>query len=402
MQSRVDSCENQNWYIIFGIWLIYFCFGFTISSIAPIVPFITEDLDISYKQMGLILGAWQFIYIFFALPAGFIIDKYGLKISIFSAALIIALSLVFRGFSNNFYQMWMAVALFGIGGSLISIGAPKASSLWKNQKYRAISIGILITGPMVGSIVSLLVMNSLFMPLFNNDWKYIYILYSLIPLISGFIWLVIFNKNKINYKIDKPHFNIYKSISVFKLIITKKRFILLLILGTCSMLLVHGITGWLPKILSTKEISIKLSSYLAAIPLIIGIFSALIIPRFSNNKIRIKILTFLFINAAIALSMIQSSNYNIYIFGIILLGISTGSFIVLLLNHLTETKDISYENIGIASGLFFSVIEIGGVLGPFIIGLIYDYSNNFNTALSFYIIIIILMLFPLYLLRKLI
>jgi len=401
MQSRVDSYENQNWYIIFGIWLIYFCFGFTISSIAPIVPFITEDLDISYKQMGLILGAWQFIYIFFALPAGFIIDKYGLKISIFSAALIIALSLVFRGFSNNFYQMWMAVALFGIGGSLISIGAPKASSLWKNQKYRAISIGILITGPMVGSIVSLLVMNSLFMPLFNNDWKYIYILYSLIPLISGFIWLVIFNKNKINYKIDKPHFNIYKSISVFKLIITKKRFILLLILGTCSMLLVHGITGWLPKILSTKEISIKLSSYLAAIPLIIGIFSALIIPRFSNNKIRIKILTFLFINAAIALSMIQSSNYNIYIFGIILLGISTGSFIVLLLNHLTETKDISYENIGIASGLFFSVIEIGGVLGPFIIGLIYDYSNNFNTALSFYIIIIILMLFPLYLLRKL-
>jgi len=401
MQSRVDSCENQNWYIIFGIWLIYFCFGFTISSIAPIVPFITEDLDISYKQMGLILGAWQFIYIFFALPAGFIIDKYGLKISIFSAALIIALSLVFRGFSNNFYQMWMAVALFGIGGSLISIGAPKASSLWKNQKYRAISIGILITGPMVGSIVSLLVMNSLFMPLFNNDWKYIYILYSLIPLISGFIWLVIFNKNKINYKIDKPHFNIYKSIAVFKLIITKKRFILLLILGTCSMLLVHGITGWLPKILSTKEISIKLSSYLAAIPLIIGIFSALIIPRFSNNKIRIKILTFLFINAAIALSMIQSSNYNIYIFGIILLGISTGSFIALLLNHLTETKDISYENIGIASGLFFSVIEIGGVLGPFIIGLIYDYSNNFNTALSFYIIIIILMLFPLYLLRKL-
>ena len=402
MQSRVDSYENQNWYIIFGIWLIYFCFGFTISSIAPIVPFITEDLDISYKQMGLILGAWQFIYIFFALPAGFIIDKYGLKISIFSAALIIALSLVFRGFSNNFYQMWMAVALFGIGGSLISIGAPKASSLWKNQKYRAISIGILITGPMFGSIVSLLVMNSLFMPLFNNDWKYIYLLYSLIPLISGFIWLIIFNKNKINYKIDKPHFNIYKSIAVFKLIITKKRFILLLILGTCSMLLVHGITGWLPKILSTKEISIKLSSYLAAIPLIIGIFSALIIPRFSNNKIRIKILTFLFINAAIALSMIQSSNYNIYIFGIILLGISTGSFIALLLNHLTETKDISYENIGIASGLFFSVIEIGGVLGPFIIGLIYDYSNNFNTALSFYIIIIILMLFPLYLLRKLI
>ena len=79
--------------------------------------------------MGLILGAWQLTYMFFALPAGFILDKYGLKISIFIAAIIITLSLISRGLSNNFYQMWLAVALFGIGGPLISVGVPKASSL---------------------------------------------------------------------------------------------------------------------------------------------------------------------------------------------------------------------------------------------------------------------------------
>ena len=144
MLTKNINNENQSWSIIFGLWLIYFCFGYSVSSIAPIVPYITHDLNISYKQMGLILGAWQFTYMFFALPAGFILDRYGLKVSIFLAALIITLSLISRGLSNNFYHMWLAVALFGIGGPLISVGVPKVSSLWKDEKSRTISMLSLI------------------------------------------------------------------------------------------------------------------------------------------------------------------------------------------------------------------------------------------------------------------
>ena len=139
MKLSISPEENKIWFIIFGVWLIYFCFGFTVSSIAPLVPYITDDLNITYKEMGLILGAWQFIYIFTALPAGLFVDKYGLKISIFLSAIIIAISLFSRGLSDNFYNMWIAVALFGIGGPLISVSAPKASTLWANQKNRAIS-----------------------------------------------------------------------------------------------------------------------------------------------------------------------------------------------------------------------------------------------------------------------
>ena len=82
MQKSHYKNDLNIWFIILGVWLVYFCFGFTVNSVAPLVPFITEDLNITYKEMGLILGAWQFIYIFFALPAGIFVDKYGLKISI--------------------------------------------------------------------------------------------------------------------------------------------------------------------------------------------------------------------------------------------------------------------------------------------------------------------------------
>ena len=400
MKTKNKSKKNQSWSIIFGLWLIYFCFGYAVSSIAPIVPYITNDLSISYKQMGLILGAWQFTYMFFALPAGFVLDKYGLRISIFIAALIITLSLISRGLSNNFYQMWLAVALFGIGGPLISIGVPKASSLWKSEKNRAISMGVLFTGPMIGGIFSLLTMNSLMMPLLNNNWKLVYFLYSLAPLSAAILWLYItyekiaLNKNQFN------KFNISESISIFKLIIKKRRFVNVLILGTSGMLLVHGINGWLPKIINSKGIDLTVSSSLATIPILVAIISALTIPRFSNTLTRIKILSILFLNAALSLVLIQSSTYTIFILGLLLLGVSTGSLIVIILNHMSETKGISYNNLGISGGLFFSIIEIGGVLGPFFIGYIYDIYNNFNIALSIYAIIMFMMLFPIFVIRN--
>ena len=400
MLTKNINNENQSWSIIFGLWLIYFCFGYSVSSIAPIVPYITHDLNISYKQMGLILGAWQFTYMFFALPAGFILDRYGLKASIFAAAIIITLSLISRGLSNNFYHMWLAVALFGIGGPLISVGVPKVSTIWKSEKNRAISMGILFTGPMCGGIFSLLTMNSLIMPLLNNNWKLVYFLYSLAPFLAGLIWLFITKNKIILNKKESSLLNISDGISIFKLIITKNRFINILILGTAGMFLVHSITGWLPKIIYAKGVNLSLSSALATIPIIVGILSALIITRFSNKTTRINILTILFMNAGLSLFFIQSSNLIMIIIGLLFLGLSTGSLIVIILNHMSETKNISYNNIGIAGGIFFSIIQIGGVLGPFFMGLVYDLYNNFNIALSIYSIVMFMMLLPLFIIRK--
>ena len=59
MLTKNINNENQSWSIIFGLWLIYFCFGYSVSSIAPIVPYITHDLNISYKQMGLIYDLYN-------------------------------------------------------------------------------------------------------------------------------------------------------------------------------------------------------------------------------------------------------------------------------------------------------------------------------------------------------
>ena len=87
--------------------------------------------------------------------------------------------------------------------------------------------------------------------------------------------------------------------------------------------------------------------------------------------------------------------------GLVFLGITTGSLIVILLTHLTDTNIINKKQSGLSGGLFFTMAEIGGILGPFSIGLIYDYTNDFNNALYFFSIVFLCMLIPLLLLKKL-
>ena len=60
-----------------------------------------------------------------AIPCGAFVDRAGLKLSLFLAALIMALSGLLRALSYDYFTMFSSVALFGIGGPLISIGAPK-------------------------------------------------------------------------------------------------------------------------------------------------------------------------------------------------------------------------------------------------------------------------------------
>ena len=133
-QQAVTEANPYRWVILFLLWLLYASFGVTAATIAPLVDPIIKDLNMSYSQMGLVLGAWQFVYIFTAAPLGAVVDRLGVRRSLGIGIIIVWMSLVLRGLAPDFYTLLFAVALFGVGGPIISIGAPKVVSLWFHGK----------------------------------------------------------------------------------------------------------------------------------------------------------------------------------------------------------------------------------------------------------------------------
>ena len=130
------------WAVLTGIWLAYYCFGLTIVTLAPLVTEITSDLDISNSEMGTILGAWQLVYIASAVPLGILLDRIGVRRAIMFAFTMIAISVILRSNAEGFTSLFIAVAIFGLGGPLISVGAPKSISLWFDDSERGFAMGI--------------------------------------------------------------------------------------------------------------------------------------------------------------------------------------------------------------------------------------------------------------------
>ena len=123
-RGRPPYERPYRWVMLALTWLSYFVFGLVTFSLSPLVTPIIKDLNISYSQMGFIMGAWPLPYILLAVIGGAIVDRLGIRKSILSGVVVIGLSAGLRYFAVGFVPMLLFVALFGVGAPMISIGNP--------------------------------------------------------------------------------------------------------------------------------------------------------------------------------------------------------------------------------------------------------------------------------------
>ena len=57
-------------------------FGILVTSLAPLVPLIQRDLQMSHSAMGSVMGAWQLVFIFSAIPCGMLLDRLGTQLAL--------------------------------------------------------------------------------------------------------------------------------------------------------------------------------------------------------------------------------------------------------------------------------------------------------------------------------
>ena len=185
------SGSPLRWAVLAGVWLAYFCFGMTIVTLAPLVAEISADLNLSRSQMGVVLGAWQLVYIGSAIPLGILLDRTGVRRGLMFAFIMIAVSVALRSQAEGYASLFLAVAVFGLGGPLVSVGAPKTISLWFEGKGRGMAMGIYMTAPMLGSMAGLSLTNGLFMPLMDGNWRAVMLLYAGFIVVSSLVWWLI-------------------------------------------------------------------------------------------------------------------------------------------------------------------------------------------------------------------
>ncbi|MDP6830401.1 MAG: MFS transporter [Alphaproteobacteria bacterium] len=371
------------WLLLFGVWFLYFAFGLTMVAMAPLVGVMRADLGLSDSAMGLILGAWPLVYIASAMPCGAFLDRAGPRRALFAAAAIIGLSAAARGFSEGPVSLFLAVALFGVGGPLISIGAPKLVSQWFEGPDRGLAMGIYITGPALGGICALALTNSVFMPLMEQNWRHVLFLYAGVCLVIGLIWLAITQHPEARSMersavadAGQGQWVVFRSL----LALPAVRAILIMAVG--AFFYNHGLNNWLPEILRRGGMTPEQAGYWSAIPTAVGVLGSLLIPRLAVPARRRKILFAVIVLAGLSTLLLQGTGASLLLsLGLILQGLVKGSLMTILMLSLVETRGVGSRHAGAAGGLFFSAAEIGGVLGPLTLGALSDLTGGFAAGL---------------------
>ncbi len=372
--------QNGKWLLLFGVWLLYASFGLIVTSLAPLASLIIEDLAMSHGGMGLAMGGWQLVYIFAAVPAGILLDRLEPRIALSIGGLIMCLSALARVYAVDGWTLILGVMLFGLGGPIISAGAPKVVVSTFTGSSRGLAMGIYMTGPAIGGIISLTATHSLLLPLFDQSWRAVMGLWSGVALGAAVIWFALASFVRASGNGSEAREKV-SQVQVIRELITKPAVIIVLFMSIFVFMFNHGLNNWLPELLQSHGLSAVNAGYWAAIPTVIGIAGSLIIPRLATPERRFHILIALSVLAFLASLLLRFAEPSSLLSGLLLQGIARSALMTVLILTLVELPEIGERYAGVASGLFFSAAEVGGVLGPLTLGLLYDPGAGFSAGL---------------------
>ncbi len=367
------------WALLGGVWAIYFCFGLTAAAMAPLVGVISSELTLSRTAMGSVLGAWPLVYIAAAIPAGALLDRFGLGRALLVAVLLMALSGGLRALATGHWSLFFAVGVFGLGGPIVSIGGPKLITRHFAAHERGLAIGLYTTGPALGGITALSLTNSIAMPALDRDWRAVLLLYAGITLAAALLWFAI-GKNEGRDEPPAPGQLESSQLAVFARLLRLPVVRMTLLLGIGIFFFNHGLNNWLPEILRAGGMGPAQAGHWASIPTAVGVVGALIIPRFALAHRRVAVMIALFTCAGIATLLIPTAGWTLAL-GLTLQGVARGAMMAVALMILMDAKEIGQAQMGAAGGLFFTAAEVGGVLGPLSIGWLAERSDGFGSSL---------------------
>lgn len=372
--------KPYRWVMLLLLWFAYLSFGITQTATAPMATAIMRDLNLTYGEMGSIFGSWPLFYVASSLFVGFALDRFSVRKLIGVGMAVIALSTLLRVVAESYSIMFLSVAIFGIGGPTISVGSSKLISLWFNGRERNTATGVSLSGPLLGQIVGLASTNSVVIPLVRS-WRLAFLVFFGVIFVATILWCALSREveSDVSSRGSQEGRGSFKE-SLSLLFKIRNTWVIVAV-GFSSFFVTWAMLNWLPLMIENKGVLPVEAGYLAAIPTATGAFGALLITRLAPEH-RLRFV------GALQLALASAS---IYIFGashglslgvaLALWGLANGSIVPLCMLILMNTPEVGSRLMGTGTGLFYSLAEVGGFIGPYIVGITVQLTRSFDYSI---------------------
>jgi MFS family permease len=159
-----------------------------IMGMAVLAKDISQDLDLSLVQVGIVWGIGSLPAILTTLLGGAIGDKVGAKRVLIVSTLLAGLLGAARGLASDFTSMTVLVILFGSVTPFVSMNGIKTVGQWFPSRQLGLANGIFAAGMGLGFLLGALLSATTFSPLLGG-WRNVLIIYGLAGALLSLAWL---------------------------------------------------------------------------------------------------------------------------------------------------------------------------------------------------------------------
>ena len=197
--------SKKSTFTILSLFMIIFCIGADTFLISPLIPLLTEELNISVSQGGLLSLSYALAYALFCFILGPISDRLGRRKTLLAGILCFTLFSFFCAFAWSFHSLIFFRALSGIAAAA---AAPQVWALIGDRfpfEKRGRIVGIVTSALAVSQIVGLPA-GSFIAKAFS--WNYSFIFLGTISLITSVIAFFCISEKEIIIESKRSFFSI--------------------------------------------------------------------------------------------------------------------------------------------------------------------------------------------------
>ena len=149
---------NRLWLILATLTLARTTMGFQFQSIAAVGPVFIEDSNLSHTQLGALIGIYLLPGALFAIPGGWLGQRFGDKRVVLSGLAMMTLGGALLTLSSAYPVLLAGRLISGIGAVLLNVLTTKMVTDWFAEHRITTAMGVLISSWPLGIAIALLVM----------------------------------------------------------------------------------------------------------------------------------------------------------------------------------------------------------------------------------------------------
>ena len=152
---------SQRWAMLLVIFFTRTALGFQFQSIAALTPFLVDAFDISWAQVGLLMGLFMLPGVVFALPGGLLGQRFGSQRVVWGGLGLMIAGGMLVSYAGGFGSAALGRTLSGAGGVLVNIMLARMVADWFRGRELQTALGLMLAAWPFGMALALMMLGPL-------------------------------------------------------------------------------------------------------------------------------------------------------------------------------------------------------------------------------------------------